>query len=212
MNVYQPRLLQIRPQYQPDPDSFRVPENVLWFQSVTAGTPTIPNLESIATAFDNAWDNIWLGWGASDRTYTGCIVTDWSSNTGLEWDNRPTRTPLAGSNGFSLPYNVAALTSIHIAERFKGGHSRCYGPYVGVGAQDTTDPRKWKDTLSTNTATAWTALTGAMSGSGVLGGQLIMVYRFRNNAVRANVQPVVAFTTQPFFASQRRRQRKAAHH
>ena len=213
-NVYQPGLLQIRPQYDPDPDTNRTPENVLWFQSVTRTTPTLPDLTNIAHTFDIAWGgSVWLNVGAATKHYTGCVVVDWSSNTGLEYSSVGVHTPDAGLiAGESLPPAVSVLTSIQGATRYRGGHSRSYSPWVGIGAIDTVDPKKLKPSPQANMEAGWGALTGAMSGSGVLGGQLIMIYRFRNNPIRASLEPVVDFVVQPILATQRRRQRKAPHH
>jgi hypothetical protein len=54
-------------------------------------------------------------------------------------------------------------------------------------------------------------ITG-MSASGVLGGQLLVMYKNRSNPATAQLYPVASFTVQQVLATQRRRIRKAAHH
>jgi hypothetical protein len=209
---YLARLLQIRPQYTRDPDTGNHPENVTWWVSGSSGVPTLANLISIAGTFDTAWSSVFTAYGG-DGQYLGSQVTDFSSSTGLTYSSVGTLTPVTGGHGSDLPPNVAALISIYVGERYRGGHPRIYLPYVGQSSiTGSTYKDKLDTAIQTAIATAFTNLQTAMSGSGVLGGQDFAVLRKRRVAGAAFTEPMVDFTAQALLASQRRRLRKAPHH
>jgi len=210
--VLQPRLLQVRTQYSPNPDTGDHPENVLWFQSASSGTPTVANLTGMAAAFDPAWGTLCNSFLATGQSYLGSIWTDYSTAFGASYTSVGVFTPHAGADGESLPPNVAALISLHILERYRGGHARIYLPYCGVNMQSTTDPSMIKSANLTGLTTNFAAINVATTTSGVLGGQTQMVYRQKTIPASAHLMVINSFTAQPVFASQRRRLRKAPHH
>lgn len=212
-NVYQPKLLQIRPQYDTNTDNNDHPENVLWFESTTAGTPTMTNLTNISTRFDSAWSTFWQQWGSGQKHYTGCVVTDWSSNTGLQFNSVGTFTPDAGAiGGATLPASCAVLLSYSNGQRFKGGHFRTYLPWVSSGILDTVDKNKIAAGSINAIGTGFAAMFASMQADSELGGQTMKLYRHRNDPVRAALYDVVNYTVQPLIATQRRRLRRVAHH
>lgn len=216
-SAYLPGLIQIRPQYQSgEANELTTPENVLWWQSgnLSAFPLTSIQLGVIATAFDPAWANLWKTVGASVHKYMGCIVTDWSSSTGLQLDNRPGFTPVAGTGSGWCPANVAMLTSLVCGgmPKYRGGHPRVYLPMLGSAAlNDTYD---FSSTAVTNVTNAWASLDTAMSGVGAgNGGPFQQVaFRHRNVPASAAVYTVTHRTVQTRIATQRRRLRKAPHH
>jgi len=212
-NVYKPALLQIRPQYDPNPDTADHPENVLWFVSGTVTTPTLANLQAIQNTFDGAFSQVTKQVMPTTKSYTGSTITDWSSALGKSWSSVGTFSPVAGLSGAdAMPLNVAVLISLHLPIRYKGGHPRIYLPWISFSASAGADGNKVLGTVVTAVASNYTAYEASMLASGTLGGQATAAYLFRNDAVKANIQLVSSFTVQTTFASQRRRLRRAAHH
>jgi len=211
-NQYLPGLLQIRPQYTADPDAPNQPENVLWFLSNTHTTPTISNLTAIASAFDNNWGPVFNQYGAANTYYVGSITTDWSSDTGASYTSVGTFTPEegGGSTSSTAP-SVAILISLHIPVRYRGGHGRIYLPHVASGELQAPLYDQISSTLGGRIVTYFNDMVTGMQSSGVLGGQVMGVYRFRNTAGRNTFVPFSSFTVQALLASQRRRLRKAPH-
>jgi hypothetical protein len=206
-NVYKPGLLQIRPQYTPDPDSGDTPENVTWWLSATTTTPSLGDLTAIAGVFDTHWGAIFAAYGAAAQNYTGSKVTDWSSATGLEQSTVGVFTPVAGTGGTGAPPQVAILQSFQINLRWRGGHFRTYYPYVGAANLGGFG----NDTVAGGTVTAmetaYTNLVVAMAASGTLGGQVPRAYKDKNNATTATLYPIVSQLINPKVATQRRRVR-----
>lgn len=207
-NVYQPGLLQIRPQYTPNPETGEVPQNILWFLSNTHTTPSEANLVAIAEQFDGRWGPLFAEYGATDGQYLGSVTTDWSSDTGLEWNSVGTFTPVGGASGAATPANVAALISYQIPLRWRGGHFRTYLPWVGSGGLDSTNQNKLAASKITNMTDDFNLMITSMSGTGILGGQVMVVYKNKTNALKATTYAFSTFTVQPFLASQRRRLRR----
>ena len=212
-NVYKPGLLQVKPQYTPNPDAPDHPENILWFVSATTTTPTLANLVSISDVFDTNWANVWIQVGADPTYYLGSVITDWSSNTGLQYSSVGVFTPQNGLGGtVPSPPQVAALISYHVPVRYRGGHPRSYLPYVASEVLTNVQ----KDTINTSTTAAMASnlntLITDMKASGVLGGQTMVAYLKKNNPTEANIQEFPTFTVQGLVATQRRRVRKAPHH
>jgi hypothetical protein len=210
--VFQPKLLQVRPQYTLDADTGRFPENVLWFESLSNGTPTLAQLLTMAAVFDSGWANVWKQFGPSDKHYTGSVWTDWSSDSGLSNSSVGIFAPVAGLNSVaSQSFQVAVLISLSNGQRFKGGHFRIYLPYIAsnlgvAGNEDTLLPGP----IGTG-STAFAALNSITTGSGVFGGQTQVLYRFRNDPARASIYQIASFQISPRFATQRRRLRHVAH-
>jgi hypothetical protein len=211
-NVYQPSLIQIRPQYdQSDADLDNI-ENVTWWLGTFAVPLSEAQLIAIAGVFDNSWKNVWLAFGATSRHYKGSIVTDWSSNTGLQYSSVGTFAPVVGTEGAALPVQACALISLAIGERYRGGHGRVYLPALGNSTLESD--YQLEPSVSSALLTAYANMQTAMAGiSSADGGAFVQsVYRYRNDPATASVHGVVAFTVQQKIATQRRRLRKAAHH
>ena len=206
-NVYKPGLLQIRPQYTRDPDSGDTPENVTWWLSGVTSTPSLADLNAILGVFDPLWGAIFSAYGAASLDYTGAIITDWSSATGLEQTSVGVFTPVGGSSGAAAPPNVAILQSYVIQLRWRGGHFRTYYPYVGTGVLGGYS----NDTVAPSTVTAmeaaYTACVAGMASSGTLGGQTPRAYKNKNNVATATLYPITAEFINPLVATQRRRLR-----
>lgn len=212
-NVYQPKLVQIRPQYDTNTDNNDHPENVLWFQNTNPGTPTAADLLQIANDFDGAWKTFWEQWGAAAKHYTGCVVTDWSSSTGLQHSTVGVFIPDAGAiAGATLPASCAVLMSYSNGQRFKGGHFRSYLPWVSSGILDTVDKNKIAAGSINAIGTGFGTMFSHMQAGLALGGQTMKLYRHRNNPATAALYDVVNYTCQPIIATQRRRLRRVAHH
>jgi len=212
MNQYLAGLLQVRPQYTADPDAPDHPENVLWFQSNTRTTPTVTNLTDIASAFDSNWSDFFNQYGAANTYYLGSIVTDWSSDGGAQVDTVGTWTPTegGGASAATAP-QVSILISLHIPVRYRGGHGRIYLPYVASGELQSPNYDQISTSLTGRLATYFNDMITGMSGSGVLGGQVMGVYRFRNTAGKNVFVQFPTFTVNARIATQRRRNRKASH-
>ena len=212
-NVYKPGLLQIRTQHTQNPDTGDIPENVLWFVSALLTTPTLVQLQAIQGYFDTNWAPIWQTVGPTNRDYMGSVITDWSSNTGLQSTSVGSFTPAAGTHSSeSLPLQVAILLQWEIGVRYKGGHPHTYLPYCSASTQDTSDPSMVLASIRTAVNGGVGAFFTAMLAGGTLGGQTAVVYRHRNDPVNAVFHGIQAFNIASRFATQRRRIRRVAHH
>lgn len=212
-NVYKPGLLQIKPQYDENIDSGDHPENVLWYLSSSLTTPTVGDLAAISAPFDLYFGNLWAAVGASTLHYTGSIITDWSSNTGAQYDSVGIWTPTPGEHTAQVcPPQCAVLLSYRTTERFRGGHFRTYFPYVATNILTGTAGDKITSGVISTLGSRYATLETGMEGSGVLGGQHQVLYRNRNSTVDARLYPVSAYGFQTVLATQRRRIRKVPHH
>lgn len=205
-NVYKPGLIQLRPQYTTDPDAANTPENVTWWQSAVTTTPTVANLEAVQAIFDDYWPNMWKPLGGANAAYTGSVITDWSSSSGVALDSVGALSPIPGTGSAeSLPPQVAVLVSWEIPLRWRGGHFRTYFPWIASGIVTGT----YRDQIPTSTATAvdtaFNLLNTQMEGSGVLGGQSFRVYKDKNTTALATLYAVSNFGCQTQLATQRRR-------
>lgn len=206
-NVYKPGLLQLRPQYTRDPDSGDTPENVLWFLSGTPTTPTIAQLQAIQAIFDNEFGNLALNFLATAIDYVGSIITDWSSASGLESSSVGSFTPKVGTKGTPAPPQVAILQSYQINLRWRGGHFRTYYPYIGTNCLTGTFTDQVNVATTGGISTSYTTMVSAMQGSGVLGGQTMVLYKNKTDPATAATYPVASFTVSGTVATQRRRVR-----
>jgi hypothetical protein len=208
-------LIQIRPQWKDE--SASIHECVTWWQSADPTPKTFAEMQNIVTTFDTIYSAAWASIGAATAHYQGSIATDFTSNTG-EQATSVGVAPVAGTvAGLALPNNVALLTSLHIAQRYKGGHGRMYFPCLGstVGIDgdhaSNTNVSAVQSDLSAMTnsgvASPNVALGTVTAGSGLLW----CVLRHRASGV-PTLPAVVGCTVQALYASQRRRLRKAAHH
>lgn len=210
-NVYQARLIEIRPQYTHDPDSGDNPENVLWMQSASAGTPTLANLTTIQNIFDAQWKTLFAAYGATTANYTGSVITDWSSNTGLSQSSVGVLTPEAGANGSPTPPQVSILISYVIQLRWRGGHFRTYLPYVGQSGLTNTNNDSISSGLASTIGTHYNSVNTNLGSSGVFGGQQLVMYKNKNNPATATVYPIAGFIVNTLLATQRRRLRVVPH-
>lgn len=209
-NVYKPGLVQIRPQYSIGGDDQA--ENVTWWDGGFTSPLSLTQLTNIIAAFDTAWAAMWKVNAFDSSHYLGSIITDWSTNAGLQESSVGTLTPVAGTGGTSpAGAQVCILISKSDGTRYKGGHSRIYLP--GVAAPILPDPSHissgTQGTLVTNYLAVDTAMNGLSSGNG--GPFLDSIYRFRNDTVKAQVKTTASFKVNLELATQRRRLRKAAH-
>jgi hypothetical protein len=209
-NVYKPGLIQVRPQFF-DTDNSKLHEMVTWFVGGFSTPLTISQLNVIQSAYDTAMVNCVNAYAITGLHYFGSIVTDWSTSSGLTILDGGSNLG-GGSYSVATPSQVCILQSLHIAQRYKGGHGRMYWPLPGSNAAITDTPNA---TAVANLATTYTTLLTAMAAvSSGSGGPFVQyVYRHRNSALLASLQLVSSFTVQPnLYATQRRRIRKVAHH
>ena len=210
-NNYMAKMINIRAIYDLNPEIGSNPQCIFWFQNASPGALTVGQLTTIAGNFDGALGAVNNAFLATNKHYLGSIVTDWQNNQGLQYTSVGVMTPMAGTLGNSLPYNVAALNSWHIGLRWKGGHFRTYLPYVGTGAV-TAGSNDLTASAVTNLHSAFGTMITDMAGSGILGGQTLVMYKWAHTKNPATQVPTwyvpATWTVQTALASQRRRQRK----
>jgi hypothetical protein len=212
-NVYKPGLIQIRPRYSVSDVSAHIPENVLWFTAGSQTTPTIANLQAICNAFDPLWGAVWSVQGSSNNHYTGSVATDWSSNTGLQYNSVGVFTPVAGANGAACQSaQVAILISYQIGVRYKGGHPRTYLPYVATASTTGSSGDEVTGPTQTGIVTAMNAMISGMKGIATLNGLTQVIYKHRTTPATATTYQFATFTVNNQTATQRRRLRHVAHH
>jgi hypothetical protein len=210
-NIYQPKLIQIRPQYSVETDAPDKPENILWFQAGTAGVPTAEQLSTVQGVFDAHWPSVWGAVAGDVADYTGSVISDWSSNTGAVLSSVGTLTPVTGTHGSLLPPQVSVLMSYQVALRYKGGHPRTYLPYIGQEVITGTYNDTVVESAATNLQTAWDSFQSYMQTVDVLGGYAPVVYYFKNTVGKAQVGSMTGMSVAPRIATQRRRNRRVAH-
>jgi hypothetical protein len=209
--VLQPGLVQIKACYSSSTSDFDKPINLLWFVQRAPTTLTVANMTTIANTFDPLWAAMWNIIAPGAASYIGCVATDYSTAFGATWDTRGTYTPNTGTKSVALPNSVSALISLHVAERWRGGHARIYLPYV---AEDVlaADANFLTSTQANNVSTKYALIEPGMNGIAIGGGLSQRVYRQRTDAVHAHLMPIQSYTVNTELATQRRRMRKVAHH
>lgn len=170
-------------------------------------------LDDIRANFDQAWQSHWSTVAPSVNTYKGAVVTDVSSAFGLESSNE-TFVAIPGASGAnSIADQVAALISLHVAERYKGGHGRIYVPgLAGNMLQD--DGSTIQSVARTALLAMWTDTVTAMGAiSAANGGPLKPIVWHKKWAAHPNTTAdILSVTVQPISATQRRRIRKVSRH
>lgn len=206
-NVYQPYLIQIRPQYIDAGDN--TPENILWFIGSVHTGYTSDQLYAIQGAFDEGWGPVWKCVGATGTYYNSCVVTDWTSNAGLEIPLNHANAQ-EGTEDAPMGVNTAALISKEIGLRWRGGHPRTYLPSLAYNV--TANGATLQGAVVTALVTAYTAFLGTMgSVTTDNGGPIIeQVYRNRNSETEAHLYNIEAYIVQAELASQRRRLRRVS--
>jgi hypothetical protein len=214
-NNYFASLIQVRPQYTGgDRDAA---ENVLWFKGTFGAALTVAQATAIAAVFDPLWGAMWKEVGVSSATYTGSIITDWSSNTGIQYSSVGTYAGQVGLGTGITGASTAALVSEEVAVRFKGGHGRIYLPYVAnsVLATVTTLAAGTVTSTQTNFTAMVTGMAAIAAGNG--GGFVPQLFRYRNwkggaNPNPAALYPFLTHVVDTVLASQRKRQRRVSRH
>lgn len=214
--VPQPGLVQIRPQYnRVDTESiFGQPENVLWWQGANlAAFPLDPTqLAAVANAFDGHWSTLWKQVGNGGYQYTGSILTDWSTVTGLEFTSVGVFTPVPGLGSVNHAASTSVLTSLQSAgsPKYRGGHGRVYLPLIGAQMDDEYN---FQASAITAVQDQWVQVDDSMAAAGSANGGPYsqFIYRFRGDPTKAHIYGVTHRVVQQKAATQRRRLRKAAH-
>jgi hypothetical protein len=209
--VLQPGLVQIKACYSSSTSDQDKPINLLWFVQRAPTTLSQAGMNAIATAFDSLWSVMWNICAPGSASYIGSVATDYSTAFGAVGDTRGTYSPMNGTKSTAAPNNVAILISLHVAERWRGGHARIYLPYVAIDAL-AADHNFLSSTQAANVSTKYGLIEPGMNAISVGGGLSQRVYRDRTNASTAHLMPVSSYTVQTELASQRRRLRKAPHH
>jgi hypothetical protein len=214
-NTYHNGLVQIRPQYSAD--SGDTPENVLWFQASVFGDPYVPfsttDLANIAAVFDPAWGNLWKYTGNSSCTYDGSILTAWDSDTGPEYNNTLHFTAVPGQlSGDQLPNQVAVLVNWTTTQRYRGGHPRFYLPNqdINVVQYGSNVSPSYLPGLQTRANTLVSDMAGLTTTT--FSDFQPVNFRFRSDAAKVQVIPLVGVVVNPKLATQRRRLRKETRH
>lgn len=210
-------LVLIKPQYTGnDRDT---PENVTWWKGSFSTGLTLAQMTAIQAIFDPAWGAMWKEIGAASATYTGSIIQDFSSNTGLEQTSVGVYAGQAGTQGSDIGSNTACLISHLVAVRFKGGHGRTYLPSCGASA--LTNGKQFVaaqiTAVTSGYATLVTNMGGVSSGNG--GPFTQQLFRYRNYPgsaahpihTPASLVAVTSNSVSQTPASQRRRVRRASH-
>jgi hypothetical protein len=187
--------------------------------------PTATNLDTFAGSIGAAWVSDLRPEFSSDVTLTEIIVVDLSSDTAAE--GTLTEGEAGSRTGGMLPAANAALINFQIARRYRGGKPRIYLP-AGTDS-DVATPQTWSTEFVGEFSTAWANFIAAVLAAPWGGGGLLSqknVSYFLGSTVelsgvvpyqRARVVPtpravpvvdqITAFSFNPIFGSQRRRNR-----
>jgi len=132
---------------------------------------------------------------------------------GLESGNETfVAVPGAGSPT-SIADQVAALISLHVAERYKGGHGRIYVPGLANNMLED-DGSTLQPAAITALGNMWNNTVTAMAAiSAGNGGPLKPIVWHKKWAAHPNTTAdILSITVQPLTATQRRRIRKVSRH
>jgi hypothetical protein len=210
--VLQPGLVQIKAHYRSNPDNGERPINLLWFVQRAPVSLSQANMQTICNAFDPLWSIMWEQWAPGYATYLGSEATDYSTAFGNTWSTVGTWTPTTGVKTTPLPPQVALLISLHVNERWRGGHARIYLPWGAAEAVSTTDPDMALAATTSIVSTKFGLIEPGMNSIAIGGGLSQRVYRQRTTPGSAHLMPISSYTVQTMLATQRRRLRKVPHH
>lgn len=209
-NNYLPALMQIRPQYTNL--GADTPENVLFMEGHEVDGYTLAQLMTIQAVFDEYWPLMWKLQANSNVDYLGSVITDWTSDAGLETSSVGTLTPVSGVGEGLSPAQACVLISWVVGLRWRGGHFRTYLPGIASAAQQQENQLLASIQTTMNTALQ-ACITHLIDIEESDGGPVAFVgYRFRNvtaeNPNRPTTYPFVSEGVQLDLATQRRRLRK----
>jgi len=204
---YLPGLVRINLTYTDDTAATH--ENVLYALLSTIAPLSTATLTNIQTAVNGAMAANWPGIGAAIWHYTGSIVTDQQSNTGLQVTNAGYAAVAGSIAGQTPSASLSILVSEKVAQRYKGGHGRVYFP--GCPGSKLADAKHWQAASVTIAQGTMTAVQAAVQGLAPPQQCQIVVLRGRRTAA-PTTNLILSFLGQNLVASQRRRTRKAAHH
>jgi hypothetical protein len=212
-NVYKPGLIQIKPQYSSgitdEPDT---PENILFWRGATTSEFPLSTgqITAIAAVFDPHWGAMWAEQGSAAYKYTGCVITDWSVDTGIEQSTVGVFAGVSGTLTGVTTGQACMLLSYTSAlmPKYRGGHFRSYLPYPSEAA--LTSPYEFTSAAVANVqgglGTLYNDMLLISSADG--GGYYPSLYRFRNDATKAVMYDANSVVVSPVPATQRRRLRK----
>lgn len=209
-NNYLPALMQIRPQYAGT--AVDTPENILFMEGHEVDGYTLAQLQGIQAVFDEYWPLMWKIQANENVGYTGSVITDWTSDSGLESNSVGTLEVVNGDLSGYSPAQAAVLISWVVGLRWRGGHFRTYLPGVASAAQQSESQILEATQTAMNTALA-ALITHLIDIEEADGGPVAFVgYRFRNahDGVPGTptTYPFVSEGVQLTLATQRRRVRK----
>lgn len=101
----------------------------------------------------------------ADVSFTGCRVTDLSSDVGFVVENDDVTAGVR--TGLTLPANSAVLAQYSISRRYRGGHARQYLPFFT--GTDLQTPQTWNTASIDEAVGAWGAMLDAVLGATVSG-------------------------------------------
>lgn len=208
-NVYKPGLIQIKPQYSQEARG-ETPENVTWWAYENTSPLSHSELVTLAGIFDLDFSSAWRHIAPNTATYVGAIYTDWSSSSAQVLSTVGTWTPTTGTaTGALAPAQVAVLLNASVPTRYRGGHPRIYLPHVAASVM--TNDHQIDPTVQSAVSEALFALNTDMATG--FGSRFFFpaVYRFRSDAVKAQIVTIGPWTCVQEVATQRRRLRRVAH-
>lgn len=208
--VYLPGVVTLIPHY--DIGAGHDVVNVLHFRGQPISFDT-SQLTTIQTAFDQQWHGGLANLLATTSIYKGAVCIDSGSALGQEVDNTA-YVPQNGTGvGNPVADNAAVLLSLHVLQRYKGGHGRVYLPGFSTSGLGS-DGRTVLGSTITSLNSTWTNLVNAMrSIPSADGGPFDAVVWHKKWAAAPNTTGIItSITPQSVLASQRRRLRKVSRH
>jgi len=170
-------------------------------------------LQAVRDEFDSIWGNGFRPLVPTTTHYKGCVVIDSGSAFGGDITN-DTFVPVPGTAvAGPVADNAAVLLSLHVLQRYKGGHGRVYLPGFSLDMLATDGRTVLGSTVTTvegvwnNTAQALGALTTGQGGP-----YKPVLWHKKWAAAPNSTSDIVSVTCQTILASQRRRLRKVSRH
>jgi len=208
--IYKPGVLTIIPHY--DIGAGHDVVNVMHFLGQTISYD-VSQLTAIQTTFDTSWGTSYRAFLPTTNLYKGCIVIDSGSAFGQEKDNSAFAAQPGNAVAGPIADNAAVLLSLHVLQRYKGGHGRAYLPGFSLDMIEP-DGRNVLPTTLAAVESMWQNLRIAMAGNGTNnGGPHVPVLWHKKWAAAPNsTSEIVGATTSAVLATQRRRLRKVSRH
>lgn len=201
--TYLPHLGKLEIYYEGDRDTA---VNVMWISSLGIDGADSDLLASLANDIGSEWVDKFAPYICNEQTILECVVTDWSSDTGVSGTKV---LNVAGSSGPGpMPSQVCSLINWQVATRYRGGRPRQYvpAPSQGMLADNQHLQEAVAGAMSINADEFLGFVNGELISTEPV--QMVCFHRVTPHHPVASFEPIISGAVSPQLATQRRRLRR----